>query len=148
MAKITTGMQLLKVKTTAALKTAINNDGKAEYRLHCQVVELLQRSAVDGLRFWHTPNGGKRNVREAVKLKAMGTKRGISDLILSWRDGRMAYIELKSPKGKLELDQEIFLSDMKLAGHATCVAKSFDECVDFLNAQGAIKTIKTLRRAA
>ena len=35
----------------------------------------------------HCPNGGSRNKLEAVKLKQMGVKAGVSDLILPYPKG-------------------------------------------------------------
>lgn len=32
---------------------------------------------------WHTPNGGKRNAREAARLKAMGVKAGVPDVFVA-----------------------------------------------------------------
>lgn len=37
----------------------------------------------------HCPNGGSRNKAEAVKLKQMGVKAGIPDLVSSGSDGNV-----------------------------------------------------------
>jgi hypothetical protein len=53
--------------------------------------DLLQKSCIKWFRLQYAalskmllavPNGGKRNVREAAKLKSMGVTAGVSDLIL------------------------------------------------------------------
>jgi hypothetical protein len=46
------------------------------------------------------PNGGQRHKAVALKLKAMGVKRGVSDMCLAVRRGSwpMLWIELKLPK--------------------------------------------------
>lgn len=46
------------------------------------------------------PNGGKRNAREAKKLKDMGATAGIPDII-SVYGNRIVGIELKLPKGTM-----------------------------------------------
>lgn len=51
------------------------------------------------------PNGGKRNAREAKKLKDMGATAGIPDII-SVYGNRIVGIELKLPKKKLSDSQE------------------------------------------
>lgn len=53
------------------------------------------------LRFWafHVPNGGFRRDREAIKLKAMGTKKGVADIVLMLRGGKAVFIELKHHEG-------------------------------------------------
>lgn len=55
---------------------------------------------------FHVPNGGNRNAREAMKLKAMGVTAGIPDLLLiSPAKGALIGIELKLPRGTVQLDQ-------------------------------------------
>ena len=52
--------------------------------------------------FFHIPNGGSRNIREAIKFKSMGVKPGIPDIILPV--AKQGYhglaIELKAGKNK------------------------------------------------
>lgn len=56
-----------------------------------------------GYKWFHSPNGGRRNPIEGAKLKRLGVKKGIPDLILPM--GRNSYhglvIELKRVDGKL-----------------------------------------------
>ncbi len=71
----------------------------------------------------HIPNGGTRNSQEAIKLKNMGVKPGISDLHLPFPHGRYhgLYIELKYGKNRPTEDQLRFLCDMCDAGYCTAV---------------------------
>lgn len=63
----------------------------------------LQRAVVSTLalspelRAIAVPNGGKRNIREAARLRAQGVRAGVSDLLVFWNPGRVAMIELKAP---------------------------------------------------
>ena len=50
------------------------------------------------LMIFAVPNGGSRNVIEAKKLKATGTLRGASDLIVNF-PGKSVYIEVKTDTG-------------------------------------------------
>ena len=72
----------------------------------------------------HIPNGGSRNKAEAVKLKQMGVKSGVSDLCLPYPKGIYCglYIEMKFGDGKHQKSQKEFLTDMAAVGHyvATC----------------------------
>ena len=56
----------------------------------------------------HSPNGGKRNPREAARFKAMGTKPGFPDLILI--HGSKGFsglcIEFKTATGKQTQEQK------------------------------------------
>lgn len=72
----------------------------------------------------HCPNGGSRNKQEAVKLKQMGVRAGVSDLCLPYPKGTYCglYIEMKHGTNKQQPTQKEFLADMAAAGHyvATC----------------------------
>lgn len=56
----------------------------------------------------HIPNGGSRNKAEAVKLKQMGVKAGVSDLCLPYPKGIYCglYIEMKFGDGKHQKSAE------------------------------------------
>lgn len=83
----------------------------------------------------HIPNGGSRNRSEAVKLKRMGVKRGVSDIHLPFPHGRYhaLYIEMKYGRNVTTQEQREFLCDMK--GADNCVAVCHD-------AQSAIALIE------
>lgn len=77
----------------------------------------------------HVPNGGKRPRGEAGKLKAMGAKPGVPDLMLPRRCGDWAgvAIELKSPTGRVSDDQQEWLSALDEEGYLTAVCRTLDE---------------------
>jgi hypothetical protein len=56
---------------------------------------------------WHTPNGGSRNVREAVKLKRLGVKPGVPDVTLAIPAVGFhgLYLELKAHGGRVSPEQ-------------------------------------------
>lgn len=72
----------------------------------------------------HIPNGGSRNRLEAMKLKQMGVKAGVSDFCLPYPKGIYCglYIEMKFGSNRQQDTQKEFLADMAAAGHfvATC----------------------------
>lgn len=55
------------------------------------------------------PNGGKRNLIEASRLKQSGTIAGIPDLIFCL-NGKTFFFELKNEKGKLSDNQKIVIA--------------------------------------
>lgn len=57
----------------------------AEDKLQCAVAELLDYY---GWHYCHVPNGGHRHKAVAAKLKAMGVKRGVPDVLIfeRWED--------------------------------------------------------------
>ena len=56
----------------------------------------------------HVPNGGSRNKQEAVKLKQMGVKAGVSDLCLPYPKGIYCglYIEMKFGDNRQQVSQK------------------------------------------
>lgn len=69
------------------------------------------------------PNGGKRHVAVAKKLKAMGVKRGVSDLFLPvpLHGACGFWIELKVADGKATADQLAWIDRMVEEGYAAIV---------------------------
>jgi len=63
--------------------------------LQATVISTLRLSP--DLRVVHVPNGGKRNKREAARLKGLGVRAGFPDLIVLWHPRGIALIELKAP---------------------------------------------------
>jgi len=75
------------------------------------VVSFLKKLQLinDCFTFWHTPNGGNRNIAEASKLKMMGVLAGVPDLtIMAYNN--IHFIEFKKGKGKLSKEQNDFIS--------------------------------------
>lgn len=77
----------------------------------------------------HSPNGGKRSESEAARFKAMGTRKGFPDLILALpcNGYHGAFFELKSEKGKLSKEQEVYLALLKKQGYKTFETRSYDD---------------------
>ncbi len=82
----------------------------------------------------HIPNGGYRHPREAIKLKKMGVKAGVSDLFLAYPNPHYhgLWIELKSEKGKLSPDQKAWLMLMEAVGYAVAISYSIEETSNIL----------------
>ncbi len=67
--------------------------------------EFLAVALPSDAMYFHCPNGGKRHAREAARLRAIGTKAGIPDLIVVHR-GRVLFVELKAGRGVLSAAQK------------------------------------------
>lgn len=82
----------------------------------------------------HCPNGGSRNKQEAVKLKQMGVKAGVSDLCLPYPKGLYCglYIEMKYGDGRYQTSQKEFLKDMAEAGHFVATCYSAEEAIEII----------------
>lgn len=109
--------------------------------LQAAIVAWLGYSLRPDVRFCHVPNGGRRDIREAKRMKAAGTVAGWPDLQLVWsslhtvgitRDvpvGRVAFIEVKAPGGRLSPAQVDFESWCRERGIPHAVVRSLDEAV-------------------
>ena len=82
----------------------------------------------------HVPNGGSRNKQEAVKLKQMGVKAGVSDLCLPYPKGIYCglYIEMKFGDNRQQVSQKEFLKDMAEAGHFVATCYSAEEAIEVI----------------
>lgn len=82
----------------------------------------------------HVPNGGKRTKAQAGRLKAMGVKGGVLDVLLPrrYRGWPGLAIEMKSDKGRLTDDQKAWLEAFTEDGYVTGVARTLDEFLDLV----------------
>lgn len=88
------------------------------------------------------PNGGKRNVKTAVDLRAEGVKSGVCDIFLPCACGEHhgMFIEMKRIKGgALSAAQRDFISQIEKQGYKAVVCKGFEaareEIVKYLTLQ-------------
>ncbi len=85
------------------------------------------------------PNGGKRNPREASRLKAQGVKKGVSDLMLALPSAGFSglWIELKAPKTKKYKpaptpDQSAWLERMNAVGYRAELCYGWQEAKEVI----------------
>ncbi len=110
----------------------------SEHEIQCAIVEWANKTIYPPLRIGNflfaIPNGGNRRITEAVRLKKEGVKKGVSDLFFAVpmrqqndyiRGG--LWVEVKSKKGKVSIDQENWLELMRHMGYCTAVVRGVDE---------------------
>lgn len=110
----------------------------------------LQKSVIQWLdlvkpdAYWfHVPNESKSHVSHRRKLKEMGVKAGVADLVFIMRDGKVGFIELKMPKSYTSDNQKMFASRMEFFGVPYEIARSIEDVERILKQWGALA-----RRAA
>ena len=81
---------------------------KTEDEIQIEVANWLDHKLPKNWRWYHPPNGGWRKKSTAGRLKAMGVKAGIPDVVILRPDGSPIYIELKSFGGVLSNAQKAF----------------------------------------
>lgn len=83
---------------------------------------------------YHTPNGGLRDKATASKLKRMGAKPGIPDLLLHMPSGehRGLAIELKYGANKPTKDQDAWLMHLSKQGYFVNVCYTYDDAIKII----------------
>lgn len=90
------------------------------------VADFISFAAPD-LLWWHTPNGGKRAAREAMRLSRMGVLPGVADLCFVLPSGKVAFIELKVESSYQSPAQKAFQNDVEARGCPYVVCRSIDD---------------------
>lgn len=114
-----------------------------EDTLQRQCAAHLRMALVAPWSFYHVPNGfhvrgGDRRAaqREMAKLKAMGLKPGVADLVITGpRDhasGGLLYAELKSATGSLTAEQKAWRAHAQETGRPFATVRSLDALEAFL----------------
>jgi len=105
----------------------------AERDIQKAILDYLERS---GYTVWRQNLGGVivHNANGISRRKNPMT--GFPDLagIFKLRPGRMFVIEVKTKRGRVSKEQTSWLARLYAAGVATCVARSLDDVVAFLQA--------------
>lgn len=112
----------------------------SETQVQISLIQHLRLLARKGVIYWHTPNGGSRDKREAAKLKAMGVVPGIPDLIMLYA-GKTYGLELKTKRGVVSADQRAMLDAFRSAGAFAEVAHGIDEALAILNRWGLLQPV-------
>lgn len=79
---------------------------------------------------WATPNGGTRNIKEAMSLKASGVLSGVSDLILILPNGKLVFVEVKHGKNKQSEAQVEFQNRVENLGFEYLLVYSLEDFID------------------
>lgn len=96
--------------------------------IQAQIVSAL---SLMGIFVFMVPNdaAGKITPAKAGRLKAMGLRAGISDLVLVGKDGRAHFLEVKTEKGKLSESQKRFCDYCQSMGWHYAIARSVDHAM-------------------
>lgn len=98
----------------------------------------IQRAIFDWAKYkpelkwlFHIPNGGSRNMLEAVHLKQQGVKKGVSDMFLPIPKNNYhgLFIELKAGKNKPSKEQLEFIDYVSKQGYKAVVCYGLDETI-------------------
>ena len=87
----------------------------SEHEEQVSLVKWFRDNFPDCLIF-AVPNGGKRGIREAMRLKQEAVTKGVSDLIILRPNAKILFLEMKQVKGKLSKEQIKFFDMLDIMG--------------------------------
>lgn len=83
-------------------------------------------------QLWHTPNGGHRQIVEAVKFRTMGVQRGVHDLLFLY-NGKLHSFEIKNEKGRMTPEQKTFADMIVSNGGTTWLIRDVETFKKIIN---------------
>jgi len=110
----------------------------AEHQIQMSLIQHLKYRARPDVEYFHVPNGELRDKRAAAKLKAMGTRPGVADLVFVWYDReagalRNLFLELKAAGRRQSPEQKFFAERVRAAQASYEVADTIDEALAILH---------------
>src|SRR5262245_61189782 len=112
----------------------------SEFVIHCMVADTLRRWLAPGWIWFHPANGELRQDSAGARLKRMGVRPGVSDIVLiAPAGGRVHALELKQ-WGKHPTEPQIaFLEAVQAAGGQSAWAESYEAAIAILSEWGALR---------
>jgi len=107
--------------------------------LHVAIASYLDMALPHNAYYFTIPNGGYRNKIEAYRLKRMGVKAGVSDIIILFSDDdgkHVLFAELKTTLGKLSPAQKLFFYAMERMGIPCAICRSIEDLTAFIEFNG------------
>lgn len=98
-------------------------------------VQLLQiYEAQDRLTYFHVPNGARlaNPQRQGGRMKKLGVRPGVPDLVIVLPNGKTAWVELKSTAGKLSDYQQAWGQTLLALGHNWAIIRTVTELQNFI----------------
>lgn len=107
-----------------------------EMELSKQVCKLL-----DYHKFWyfHPCNESRRTPWEQRAFKANGGKPGVPDLVIVLQQGRVHWVELKTPSGRQSPHQKLFQEVVERRGHKYEIWRSVADAQRFCLEYGGMR---------
>jgi hypothetical protein len=92
--------------------------------------------------YFAVPNGGSRNMLEAVKMKKTGTKKGVFDLVV-FLENKIAFVEMKRAKkslSKISESQQNFEKELQKYDYCTsAICYGHQEAIAFIDYSYGLK---------
>lgn len=95
-------------------------------------IAIMKWLDLKGIPAFHIPNGGKRNLVEAVKFKQLGVKPGVPDLFIpvARKGHHGVFIEVKRDKRSyLTENQQFWVEELTKQGYLVHVAYGAEQAI-------------------
>jgi len=113
---------------------------KPEDAIHLAIVRYLKMALPKDALFWHTPNTfPSAKIQYHVKLKAMGRRAGIPDLLVL-HGAKLIGLEVKAPKGCQSPEQKGIQEQFESAGGHYHLVRSIDDVKAVLTSHAVIRS--------
>jgi hypothetical protein len=114
----------------------------SEHHHQLKVMAFASKHTKINASLFAIPNGGKRNMVVAMKLKAEGVKSGVPDLFLALPNETYhgLFIELKTPKkGTVSKEQKEWIARLNENGYRAVVCWGHEEAIDEIKKYAGIE---------
>lgn len=115
------------------------NPVRSEHKIQVALFDYLALAARPELEIRAIPNGEKRHIAVASRLKAEGVRRGSPDIFVCLPEGKIGWLEMKAAKGALSKEQREFRDKVQALGHLWALARSVDEALEILTRWDALR---------
>lgn len=115
----------------------------SEHEIQVAVCKYLKSKKIG---HWAVPNGFVHNSNKGVDdkdrlataryinyMKSEGVKNGVFDITICYGNGKVAFLEIKTKKGKPSEHQLLWLEWFKNNGYLAKICYGYDECIDFID---------------
>ena len=111
----------------------------SEHSLQVTVLAYLTYKAAKDVNVIAIPNAARRSLRMGARMKAEGLQSGVADLCIMLPGGRVAWLELKTDRGRQSIAQKGFEAKCKRLDHPYALARNLDEAIAALTQWKALK---------
>jgi hypothetical protein len=109
-----------------------------EYKLQVAIANYLRMAVTPGTIWFAVPNEGARTPRNGKRMKDMGRRPGVPDLII-YRGGMMLGIECKKPGSKQSESQRDMQTEFEVAQARYAVVDNLGDAILVLERIGAVR---------
>lgn len=118
-------------------KKRTTDGSESEHDIQVKVCKYLTSK---GLKYWAVPNGFVHNgsdkmatVRYIGYMKSEGVRNGVFDMTILLGNGDIAFLELKTPKGRPSEEQLKWKKYFDDNNYKNAICKGYDEAVAFID---------------